>query len=446
MPLVFVHGVANRRGETREEQDLYDNRIAFIEQQFTKVAFVSQVPSGLRCLSPYWGDLGAKFAFDLKCIPHDKDVESLRVPSTSQAGVVRATAANLDPELLKVDGIQEAPVLTTARTRSLESAVDLLFGAAVNSPGVGPLADSKNLRLKFAPEAGGFAAVVQQYAEANPKPDWLASVKNDDEFIVRLVQEAETARPEVEAAATALAAAPVQSLGWGSDLVTWLRSAASRVRGAVADLVQDTREAVQKAVIGESREAFIHYMHALRPLASLYAGRFTGDVFAYMENREPIQAKVLEAIDAAAKLKQEAIKAKTGDDRLILVGHSFGGIILFDVVSQFRPDLEVDLLVTVGSQVALFAEMDRLANKDGLSTARAAGTTIQKPKNVRHWINIYDATDIVSFGTKDVFQGAHDFVFDTGAWPVISHGAYFDTPRFYQRLKVRYEEVLRAPA
>ena len=34
MPLVFVHGVNTRRGETPEEQRVYDNRVEFAKQQF----------------------------------------------------------------------------------------------------------------------------------------------------------------------------------------------------------------------------------------------------------------------------------------------------------------------------------------------------------------------------------------------------------------------------
>lgn len=43
MPLVFVHGVNNRRGDTPEEQAVFDNRTALIREQFRNVAFASRV-------------------------------------------------------------------------------------------------------------------------------------------------------------------------------------------------------------------------------------------------------------------------------------------------------------------------------------------------------------------------------------------------------------------
>ena len=132
-----------------------------------------------------------------------------------------------------------------------------------------------------------------------------------------------------------------------------------------------------------------------------------------------------------------------GDDELLLVGHSFGGIILYDVLTAFRPDLKCDLLVTVGSQVALFAEMGRLADAANIETAfsLSATSTVPRPGNVARWINIFDSTDLVGFGTRGVFSGVDDYVFDTDAFPLVSHIALFETPRFHMRLRERAREA-----
>jgi hypothetical protein len=123
------------------------------------------------------------------------------------------------------------------------------------------------------------------------------------------------------------------------------------------------------------------------------------------------------------------------------VGHSFGGIILYDILTAFpmEPALRCQLYVTVGSQVALFAEIGRLADKPDIAAAFAKGPTAvaPRPAGAERWINIFDPTDYFGFGTRGVFAGAWDYEFKTDALPLVSHSAYFDTPRFFARLKER---------
>jgi hypothetical protein len=103
--------------------------------------------------------------------------------------------------------------------------------------------------------------------------------------------------------------------------------------------------------------------------------------------------------------------------------------------------LECDLFVTVGSQVGLFAEIGRLADKAGVAAAFAAGPLVPRPPKVKRWLNVFDPTDLVSFGTRGVFGGARDFQFETDALPLVSHIAYFNTPRFFGRLRERVSEA-----
>ena len=78
-------------------------------------------------------------------------------------------------------------------------------------------------------------------------------------------------------------------------------------------------------------------------------GRFLGDVFTYLQDRGPARAKIRQEV--LGKLKDGA----TRGDKLVAVGHSMGGIILYDLLSDpDKPlgDLKLDLLVTVNSRSA----------------------------------------------------------------------------------------------
>jgi hypothetical protein len=437
MPLVFVHGVNNRRGETQEEKQVYNNRMALMSEQFRNVAFAERVSAldGLAVFMPYWGDLGVTFARNLACLPQT-GVQALAVGQPEVALLMEATVANLDTEVLRQAELGIALFPTLARMHTLGAAVDLLFAGAANAPLPGILFDEAALR-KMLPDAARFADAAEQYAAANPKPAWLSSITDDDMFISQLINEVKdfTNMPTG-------AGAGVQVLGLGDTLKSWLDNAVAAVQGAVAEVQYGIGTATSAAVstmTQGARRGFLGISRFARPAASAFIGRFFGDVFKYMENREPIIDLVLADVNKAVKAK------RPGDDEIYIVGHSFGGIILYDILTHFRPNLECDLYITVGSQVSLFAEIGRLADKDSIAAAFAVSqaSLVPRPPTVKRWLNVFDPTDLVGFGTRSVFTGARDYQFETDALPIISHGAYFDMPRFYARLRERIREAFQ---
>jgi hypothetical protein len=436
MPLVFVHGVNTRRGETTEQQRVYDNRVEFAKQQFREIAFKDRCPD-LEVFAPYWGDLGVVFARNLASIPHG-ELQTLGIASSETAAVEETTSAHLDAELGLDDDVRNRPILTLARRRGLRPAVNLLFAGASAAP-LDPLVDQAQHRM---PQAARLALAAEVYAERTPAPPWLVAVQTDEAFVERLLEElarnGSVDRPEL------------QSLAVGSALGNWLQNAATAVGDAARKVVNVATGAVVGGLGGvivgatvgagdtASRHAFVLASRYLRPAASTFIGRFFGDVFTYMDDRTAIARRVLDAIDRAAAARD---RSGSRDTELVLVGHSFGGIILFDILTHFRPHLRCELLVTVGSQVGLFAEMGRFANQPALDAAFAAGKPAARPDNIERWINVYDVTDYVGFGVKDVFTGVSDFAFEADAYPIVSHGAYFDTPNFYVRLRERVAEA-----
>lgn len=443
MPLVFVHGVNTRRGTTPEEQDVFDNRVKLLGEQFRHVVFADRVTAanGLAVFSPYWGNLGVTFARNLASLPQAA-VQALAVGQPEAAPLLEAVSANLDAELLQQPGIGQAPLLTMARTRTLASAVDMLFAGAANAPLPPMLFDTEQVDRTL-PEVAHFAAAAERYAAANPHPAWLAGVTDDETLLNQLVAEvaAFEASMGTGSAGGPVADSPpaIQALGFGDGLKAWLDNGVTAVRGGVNRVVDNTTGAVGGLATQGVREGYLWFSGYVRPFASEMVGRFAGDVFTYLENRQPIVDLVLADIDRALAAR------RAGDEEIYLVGHSFGGIILYDILTRFRPTLPCDLYVTVGSQVALFAEMGRLADKETISAAFGAGdaAVIPRPKAAKRWINIFDPTDPFGFGTRGVYGGAHDFQFETDALPIVSHAAYFSTPRFYARLKERVREAFQ---
>jgi hypothetical protein len=173
---------------------------------------------------------------------------------------------------------------------------------------------------------------------------------------------------------------------------------------------------------------------------------FVGDALQYIAERGdgktpgPIAKKVLDDLLAARA------EAKASGEPLVVICHSFGGEIVYDILTHYAEglDLIVDAWVTVGSQVGLFEEMSLLWASAGRTVPRTAisNEAIRSPESARRWLNIADGNDLFGFLVLPVFTGVtqgavRDFMYDTG-YPVAgAHSGYFQWPSFYRRLAFR---------
>ncbi len=97
--------------------------------------------------------------------------------------------------------------------------------------------------------------------------------------------------------------------------------------------------------------------------------------------------------------------------------------------------------MTVGSQVAVFEELKLFQQSDN-DIPNAVVHSVDKPANVKHWLNVFDKDDVLGFATERVFAGTADFSFDTEGGVISSHSKYFTMPSFHQRLCERIKGVL----
>ncbi len=397
MPLVFVHGVNVREGRA------YQAEVRARDALFRRFTFARLVPdpAQVALLNPYWGDLGSVFRWNHASLP---------ASSIEQFGSEDELAA----VLLGQAGIRDAPnpdtVLVTVARRSLSAAVDLLWALSAQRPAdVNEAADLADLAVR----AG-------DYAEQNPQPAWLAAVADDRQFVSRLSQAVDTWQPR----------GPVgtqqdrrQWETFGFDEV-WdrIREARLRLTGAAGALTSRL------------------LLEAVRTSAHKFFARFLGDAFVYLRERGtaaapgPIVARLSQAFEHARQ------RVTAADPKLIVVAHSMGGNITYDLLSHFRPDLAIDVLVTVGSQVALFEEMKLFLHRDD-HIPSAAVPRVTKPANIGCWLNIYDENDVFAFATERVFDGPRDYAYATGQDAILAHSSYFVMPSFHLRLAARLGSV-----
>jgi hypothetical protein len=406
MPIIFVHGVNNRR----EDPDYEPRRM--VTDRFLRKCFQGAVINGktfatVNPVFPYWGDLGAKFAWNMQSLPSG-EMDALG-PGVDAALRPLVSAVR---DLVESPGkASDQPLLAVAQ-RSFPRAVDIIVELLLLSPGAAT-----------ADQVADFILALQHYAAAyeppKPPPAWLANLQTDEQFHGRLIAETQNA----------LAAGP-QALGGfgavGNALAAGaakLKQATKAVAGKILDKVGDFASTKALAWSRNSLNATL--------------GRFFGDVFIYLNGRGN-QAAPGEIPSRILGSWKDAIAAAPANEPLVIMAHSLGGVISFDLLTHFLPGLKVDLFITVGSQVPHFEEM-KLYRQSQSGIPGPGVPRAPKPANLKNWINVFDEVDIFSYSCKKIFDDVQDFAYDTQTYVIKAHGAYFEQPRFYDRIRSRVD-------
>ena len=151
---------------------------------------------------------------------------------------------------------------------------------------------------------------AQRYAAANVQTTWLNGIQSDAQFVDELLSRVDTWNDPAEGAT----AVDVESFGI-SDV--W-----NHLTGAVVKLGHAAAAAVSNPIVG-----------LVRPFLNEKITLFVGDAFSYLRSREkygpecPIVNEIGKALTAAQQ-------QRTAQDPLIVIGHSMGGVIAYDVISS----------------------------------------------------------------------------------------------------------------
>jgi len=398
MPIVFVHGVNNRKSPSYDAGVLAKER--FFRKHLKDVKVLGKpLPAQPSISFPYWGDLATEFRWNMDSLP--------RGAMQALGGVPEL---NLQPLLAHLrdafPDLESDQPLTSLAKKRMSLAVDVVNDLALQATQQGE-----------EDKVAAFVVEASAYAERNPNPAWVHTIHTDEQFLAKLN-------------ADLSAQQQVQALGGFGSL-------SNRIALAAARFKQAAKSAVGKAVDHAGDFLSTKLLASSRDSLNATLGRFFGDVFIYAKERGnsgspgAIPSRVVDALVAA--------RAAAPAEPLIVVGHSLGGVISFDVLTHFRPDIDVDLFVTVGSQVAHFEEIKFHVNSDKSIKAPAKAKT---PANIQRWINIYDEVDIFSYAVERVFDRVDvDARYDTQTYTIKAHGAYFDQDRFYDRLRARIDAL-----
>jgi pimeloyl-ACP methyl ester carboxylesterase len=384
MPVVFVHGVATRRNPD------YERGVAARNALFRRYVYPAlHWDDRVDPFTVYWGGDAAEFRWHHASLPQG-DAEAF--------GAAESVEDYLLVQLSGGEDVDTSAPLSSLARRSVEDAVDLIWASTAQE-------------VAEAEVAQALAALAHRASDRMPELESdsvLTRAADDQEWLNALAARLEEAAPE-----SADEIDGVEAFG-GSAVWDRLSEAVIRVQGAAGRL--------GGGAAAKLLRADIHRQAAL----------FLGDVFFYLDRRGDrdhpgrIVSQVVQTLESAVDAGAP----------LIVVAHSMGGGIVYDVLSYYRPDIRVKMLVTVGSQVGLFEELCLL--QAGKQAGCPDGPTrVPKLDNVEEWINVFDRNDLFAFATERIFEGAKDFDYSTGRGLFAAHSSYFTMPSFYRRLAER---------
>lgn len=410
MALVHVHGIGNRGAE--------DERRAALRDSWFRLALMPA--AGCRSpeapiLNPRWGALLPPPAWNWASLRVD-GVESLGDDGSVADDSI---AEMVDGVVAAVPDLAEGRVLVAAARTSLLWAVELL-AASVEAR----TADERDATVAFCARAVAYWAWKTgegRHGDGVGFFAWLGEVEDDVDLLDRLDAELNTFQAELKDG------------GGRKDVPDeWERFGAVPVPRPARVAVRRINAALAKTVAG----GVMAMSRRFTPKGAL----LFADVAGYLARRGSVErpGPVVELVGKA--LDDAARAARVYGDPLVVVAHSMGGNIVHDVLSFHRPDVRIDLLVTVGTQVGLFEELKLFVASD-LAVPSPQIAKVSALPNVKRWINVVDIRDPLAFAAGPVFAGAEDLVFDSGA--ALPHGAYLTSPDFHRRLARRVAEGVR---
>jgi hypothetical protein len=396
MPLAFIHGVANRPGPDYDKA--VETRNSFFSQTVLKRILKD---SRQKIFNPMWSAEIPNFSKSNPVIPP--------IDFKGEFAAFGATSALEDdePVIFAKDTPKEKILLTLAR-QSFPDVIDKIWDETLQHQELA----GEPVKQGLAVDAG---AVASAYAKAHPKPAWLSQIADDDEFLDRLEIELEASKATLPppAAGNGIQAFGALSSAWG-----WIKDGADKVKQKATDVPTD---ALLRNIRPGLTEKLIH---------------FFGDVFYYQTYRRDksnpgkIPALIIDTLEKARA-------ATKPGEKLIVVCHSMGGNIAYDVLTHFRPDIKVDEFVTVGCQASVFKQLDLYVEQILGNMPKKDEGKAPKPPGVGRWMNIFDPQDILSFAFAPEFEDVEDYAFESVGGATSAHGDYFKRIRFYERLVER---------
>lgn len=179
---------------------------------------------------------------------------------------------------------------------------------------------------------------------------------------------------------------------------------------------------------------------------------FLGDVMTYVATRGTAQAPGPIVERVLAGLEAAAFAAESRGEPIVVLTHSMGGQVVYDIVTHFLPRMpghqgvRIDFWCAAASQVGYFEELGLFLES---APDRGPGPTAYPPsEHLGGWWNVWDHADLLSFRAEGVIDGVDDSAFFAAGTLATDHYRYLRNVDFYRTLaaKVRASIGQTGPA
>ncbi len=410
MPIVYIHGV-----NVREPFDWSGIRVFL--RRYVAPKLNPAAPDDVAIDAVFWGDHAARFAWNMQSLPGNSVAIAMGKapdPSADETWRLVSLAAGSDAANPKAARAVAAPAALRAGPRvtfgvvlTREQIVDVLIAATFPQSRRADAPADVQADEEWAKQAAAIDDVVGERVvdSAELTPEFVAE-------ILRSVQE-RTEQPRAQ----------------GENFFARAQARVEDALGSFGD----------RGALAAARMSM-----PVRRNANTFVSRFCGDVFSYLRSRD-------DGADAGCvprRLMDKLIEVRARsphDEPMVLLSHSMGGQISYDVLSYYAEryegwgTMQVDVWAAAASQVGYFEELKlhRLACADWGASPK---TKAPKPQRVKLWWNVWDPADFASYTAARVFDGVTDQAFGSGLSPVDAHGGYLIAPRFYRLLAAKVAE------
>ena len=246
------------------------------------------------------------------------------------------------------------------------------------------------------------------------------------------------------------AGVPIMRVYWGdlgAQFAFGGRSLVSRPQelpDAAAEAVEEGLEAVVGSPPRGIRRLRDMATTLRRPVED-FVPVFLGDVMTYVATRGTAQAPGPIVERVLAGLEAAAFAAESREEPLVVLTHSMGGQIVYDIVTHFLPRMpehhgvRIDFWCAAASQVGYFEELGLFLES---AADRGPGPTPYPPsEHLGGWWNVWDHADLLSFRAEGIIEGVDDSAFFAAGTLATDHYRYLRNVDFYRTLAEKLRAV-----
>lgn len=412
MPVVFVHGVSTRDGH-QYRRDVAIRRELLRRYLVGPLAGRFGWSTAMEIVFPYWGGLAAEFSGRHRHESKDSS-ERGEEPGPPAHPSLRLVGDLAESAIRSIKKLDFEEVLDRALTTVFSKEDAELPGRSLREP-----ADSDAIGDAMLVVAAHDLAEDPQVRAAMEEPDRAgAMIENirkllEDRYLAGLHR--------LSGPGGACSPAPTGTAGHWSD------KARERVKGLFECLREARGHIAESPLVTACRDN----LHG--PVV-----RMLGDIYAYISSRGtpeqpgPIVRLVVDALRSTPR--------RSPDEPLIVITHSMGGNILYDILGRYETDLHIDAWISVGGQVGLYEALNsfHFDRRD----LRVPFLHDSAEPDVGIWLNVCDPADPLTFRAEGVFKCVRDIEFCSGEGILSAHNAYFRRPAFYRLILAHLTRAL----